>query len=68
VDGVPRISIHDLRYTHPTLLLRDGVPVKVVSERLGHAQASITLDVYAHVLPEMQEQAVDAIDMALFGT
>jgi integrase len=64
--GVPRISIHDLRHTHATLLLRDGVPVKVVSERLGHAQASITLDVYAHVMSDMQEQAVDSIGAALF--
>ncbi len=65
--GVPRISIHDLRHTHATLLLRDGVPVKVVSERLGHSQASITLDVYAHVMDDMQEQAVDSIGAALFA-
>lgn len=65
--GLTRISIHDLRHTHATLLLRDGVPVKVVQERLGHAQASITLDTYAHVIGDMQEKAVDAIDEALFA-
>jgi integrase len=64
---VPRNSIHDLRHTHATLLLRDGVPVKVVSERLGHAQSSVTLDVYAHVMEDMQEQAVDSIGAALFA-
>lgn len=64
---VPKISIHDLRHTSATLMLKSGVPVKVVSERLGHAQASITLDTYAHVLPDMQEAAVEAIDAALTG-
>lgn len=57
---VPRIRIHDLRHTHATLLLQEGVPVKVVSERLGHANIAITLNTYAHVLPDMQDQAVAA--------
>src|SRR5262249_36391506 len=43
---VPRIRLHDLRHTHATLLLQAGVPVKVVSERLGHSKTSITQDVY----------------------
>jgi integrase len=59
------IRFHDLRHTHASQLLRLGVPVKVVSERLGHASASITLDVYSHVLPGMQEAAVAKIDAAL---
>jgi integrase len=42
--GVPDIGLHDLRHTHATFLLLDGVPLKVVSERLGHAKTSITLD------------------------
>lgn len=58
--GVRRIRIHDLRHTHASLLLQAGVPVKVVSERLGHARVSITLDIYAHVLPDMQDHAVEA--------
>jgi integrase len=45
--------------------LKAGVPVEVVSERLGHATASITLDVYSHVLPDMQAEAVAKIDAAL---
>lgn len=63
--GVPRIRLHDLRHTHATLLLAAGTPIKAVSERLGHSKTSITLDTYAHVLPDMQDRAVDAIDAAL---
>jgi len=48
---------HDLRHTHATQLLKRGVPIIVVSERLGHAKASITLDIYAHTLPTMQQEA-----------
>ena len=57
-----RIRLHDLRHTHATLLLQSGQPVKVVSERLGHAKVSITLDTYAAVLPDMQDRAVEALD------
>jgi len=63
--GQPAIRFHDLRHTHASQLLKAGVPVKVVSERLGHATASITLDVYSHVLPGMQAEAVAKIDAAL---
>ncbi len=52
--GLPAIRLHDLRHTHATLLLAAGVPVKLVSERLGHATATITLGIYAHVMPGMQ--------------
>lgn len=45
--GLPRIRLHDVRHTHASLLLKAGVPVEVVSERLGHATASFTLDVYS---------------------
>jgi integrase len=54
---VPTISLHDLRHTHATLLLKAGVPVKVVSERLGHANVAFTMNVYQHVLPGMQAEA-----------
>jgi integrase len=56
---VPPISLHDLRHTHATLLLKAGVPVKVVSERLGHASAAFTMTVYQHVLPGMQSEAAE---------
>lgn len=56
------IRFHDLRHTHASNLLRDGVPVNVVSQRLGHAEPAITLNVYSHVLPGMQEEAALKVD------
>jgi len=64
-DVLPVIRLHDLRHTHATLLLQAGTPVKVVSERLGHANAMITRTVYAHVMPGMQRQAADAFGALL---
>ena len=55
--GVPVIRLHDLRHTHGTLLIKEGVPVKVVSERLGHANIAFTIQTYQHVLPGMQADA-----------
>lgn len=56
---VRRIRFHDLRHTHGSLLIQAGVPVKVVSERLGHANIAFTIQTYQHVLPGMQEVAAD---------
>ncbi len=56
------ITLHGLRHTHATALIAAGVPVKVVSERLGHASVLITQDIYTHVLPHMQTQAADVIE------
>jgi integrase len=55
--GVPVIRLHDLRHTHGSLLIKEGVPVKVVSERLGHANIAFTIETYQHVLPGMQADA-----------
>jgi integrase len=55
--GVPTIRLHDLRHTHATLMLKHGVPLKVVSERLGHSTPAFTMAVYQHVLPGMQRDA-----------
>jgi integrase len=60
--GLPDMRFHDLRHTAATVLLSRGVNVKVVSELLGHADVSITLRVYAHVLPHMQQSAVAAME------
>ncbi|WP_258111605.1 site-specific integrase [Alicyclobacillus sp. SP_1] len=65
--GIPRIRIHDIRHTHASLLLQQGVNPKVVAERLGHANVSITLDTYTHLLPGIQEKAVDTFAKELFG-
>jgi integrase len=51
--GLPRIRFHDLRHTHATLMLAQGVHPKIVSERLGHATIGITLDTYSHVLANL---------------
>jgi integrase len=60
-----RITFHGMRHTHATLLLLAGVNVKAVSARLGHSSIQITLDTYAHLLPEMEQHAADAIGEAL---
>jgi integrase len=59
------VRFHDLRHTAATLLLASGINVKVVSEMLGHSNVSITLRIYAHVLPHMQQSAVAAMDNLL---
>jgi integrase len=63
--GLPQIRFHDLRHTCATLLLSKNVNPKIVSEMLGHASIAITLDTYSHVLPDMQDSAVKAMDDAL---
>ena len=55
--GLRRIKFHGLRHTSATLLLQEGVPPQVVAERLGHAQISMTLQVYSHALPHMHRDA-----------
>jgi integrase len=58
--GVPTIRFHDLRHTHGRLLIKEGVPVKLVSERLGHAHIAHTMQTCQHVLPGMQADAAIA--------
>jgi integrase len=65
--GVPRIRFHDMRHSCATLLLGAGVHPKVVSERLGHAGMGITLDTYSHVLPTMQREAANMLELKLLG-
>ncbi len=64
---LPTIRLHDLRHTHATLLIQTGVPVKVVSERLGHSSPAFTMTVYQHVLPGMQADAAALFGEAVFG-
>ena len=63
--GLPRIRFHDLRHSAATLLLAQGVHPKIVQERLGHATIGVTMDVYSHVLPDMQREAADVLDRFL---
>lgn len=65
--GLPQIRFHDLRHTSATLLLGANKNPKVVSELLGHATVAITLDVYSHVTPDMQDEAVATLAAILYG-
>ena len=60
------LTFHGLRHTCATLMLLKDVPIKVVSERLGHADVALTLRIYSHVLPGMQKNAADGLDEMLF--
>lgn len=66
--GLPTIRFHDLRHTAATSLLSRGVNVKVVSEMLGHADVAITLGIYGHVTPHMQQVAIEVIEEVLGET
>jgi integrase len=63
--GVPQIRFHDLRHTFATLMFSNGEHPKIVQEILGHAQITLTLDTYSHVLPSMQEGAVGRLGVLL---
>jgi integrase len=64
-SSLPRARFHDLRHAHATHLLSSGIHPKIASERLGHSKVGITLDLYSHVLPGMQEDAAARVDEAL---
>ena len=63
--GLPVIRLHDLRHSYATAALAAGVPVKVVSQRIGHADVGVTLKVYAHVMPGDDEDAAMRADSLL---
>lgn len=60
--GIEPRSFHSLRHTHATILLAAGIHPKIVQERLGHAKVSTTLDTYSHLIPGMQQVAVDVFN------
>jgi len=63
--GIPRIRFHDLRHTAASILLNHKIPVIVVSRILGHSRPSVTLDLYGHVLCDMQDEAANVMESAL---
>lgn len=65
--GLPVIRFHDLRHTAATTLLALGVNPKIVQEMLGHTEIGMTLDIYSHVLPTMQKEAMHKLNSALWG-
>jgi integrase len=67
-EGLPIINLHGLRHTWATLALVAGVNVKVVSDRLGHSSATVTLSIYQHVVKGMQASAAEKVARLIFGT
>jgi integrase len=65
--GLPRIRLHDLRHTNVAHSLAAGVPVKVISERVGHSTTAFTQDVYGHVIPGMGKEAAAKVAALVFG-
>jgi len=59
---IPKLRLHDLRHSHATLLLEDGMDINAVKQRLGHSSAAFTLDTYGHVTPRMQRAVIDSLD------
>jgi integrase len=65
--GLPKIRLHDVRHSYATAALAAGIPAKIVSERLGHANIAITMDTYSHVLPGLDEQAAGTVARLILG-
>lgn len=63
--GLPIIRFHDTRHTHATMLIEQNINPKLIQERLGHARIGITLDIYSHVLPSMQQQVAEQLDQMI---
>lgn len=61
-SGLPHIAFHSMRHTHATMLIEKNINVKIISERLGHSKVAITLDIYSHVLPSMQEEVANQLN------
>ncbi|MEZ7892794.1 MAG: tyrosine-type recombinase/integrase [Candidatus Wallbacteria bacterium] len=66
-NHLKKIRLHDLRHTNATLMLKYGIPAKIASKRLGHSSVGITLDLYSHVIGDMQREAAQKIDEGVFG-
>jgi integrase len=60
--GLPDMRFHDLRHSAATILMAAGVHPKMVQERMGHSTIAMTMDIYSHVLPSMQQEVAEKID------
>ena len=65
--GIKGIRLHDLRHSHASQLLKQGVHPKIVQERLGHSSIAVTLDTYSHVAPSLQRAAAERFDEVMRG-
>lgn len=61
-------TLHQLRHTHASLMIENGVDINVVQERLGHSTSRTTRDIYVHVSPTMQKEAVDVFENSISGS
>lgn len=60
--GLPKVTVHSLRHTYASLMIADGIPLIVISKQLGHAQASTTNNIYAHVIASAEAKAAAVFD------
>lgn len=67
INNLKHIRFHDLRHSHVTMLIEAKVPIKVISERVGHSNVNTTLNIYSHALKEMDQEASDKISNTLFN-
>jgi integrase len=65
VHALKRIKLHSTRHSHASHMLASNVHPKIVQERLGHSSIAITIDIYSHAMPNMQQDAVELVDDAL---
>ena len=62
LSGIKRIKIHDFRHSHASVLISSGIPVTVISSRLGHANITMTLNIYSHLIPKDEEKVINLIN------
>jgi integrase len=67
-NNLKHVRLHDLRHTNATLMLKSNIPAKIASERLGHSNISTTLDLYSHVLDDMERETSDKLDNMIFNS
>ena len=60
--GIRKVRLHDLRHTFGSLLIQSGVPIVYVKEQMGHSSINVTVDIYGHLVPGGNRQAVDRLD------
>ena len=65
-NNLRALRLHDLRHTNASLILQYNVPAKVASQRLGHSSIGITLDLYSHVIHDMQTEAANKLDTGIY--
>ena len=67
-SGLPHLTFHGLRHTAASLMIADGVHDRTIADILGHSSIMVTMDTYGHLMPGIQEAAINALDKQLSGT